>query len=93
MPRVLLFDIDNTLLYSGGAGSVAMAQAFEQYFWPSEESKTQSSPAPPHWLSPEQGWQKLLLGRQARTDESQYKVAPQSSSLVHPATSVTHSPV
>ena len=32
MPRVLLFDIDNTLLYSGGAGSLAMAQAFEQLY-------------------------------------------------------------
>ena len=32
MPRVLLFDIDNTLLYSGGAGSLAMSQAFEQLY-------------------------------------------------------------
>lgn len=32
MPRVLLFDIDNTLLYSGGAGSLAMARAFEQLY-------------------------------------------------------------
>jgi phosphoglycolate phosphatase-like HAD superfamily hydrolase len=32
VPRVLLFDIDNTLLYSGGAGSLAMARAFEQLY-------------------------------------------------------------
>jgi len=32
MARVLLFDIDNTLLYSGGAGSLAMARAFEQLY-------------------------------------------------------------
>lgn len=31
-PRVLLFDIDNTLLYTGGAGSLAMGRAFEQLF-------------------------------------------------------------
>ncbi|HEU4760196.1 MAG TPA: HAD family hydrolase [Dehalococcoidia bacterium] len=30
--RVLLFDIDNTLLYSGGAGSAAMNAAFRQLF-------------------------------------------------------------
>jgi phosphoglycolate phosphatase-like HAD superfamily hydrolase len=30
--RVLLFDIDNTLLYSGGAGSVAMSAVFEEMF-------------------------------------------------------------
>lgn len=28
MPRVVLFDIDNTLLYTGGAGSFAMNEAF-----------------------------------------------------------------
>src|SRR3970282_761008 len=32
MPRVRLFDIDNALLYSGGAGSLAMARAFEQLY-------------------------------------------------------------
>ncbi|HET8945223.1 MAG TPA: HAD family hydrolase [Dehalococcoidia bacterium] len=32
MPRVFLFDIDNTLLYTGGAGGQAMAQAFEQLY-------------------------------------------------------------
>ncbi len=32
MPRVFLFDIDNTLLYTGGAGGLAMAQAFEQLY-------------------------------------------------------------
>jgi phosphoglycolate phosphatase-like HAD superfamily hydrolase len=32
MARVLLFDIDNTLLYSGGAGSLAMGRAFEQLY-------------------------------------------------------------
>lgn len=30
--RLLLFDIDNTLLYSGGAGSVAMTAAFRDLF-------------------------------------------------------------
>jgi len=30
--RLLLFDIDNTLLYSGGAGSVSMALAFHDMF-------------------------------------------------------------
>jgi len=30
--RLLLFDIDNTLLYSGGAGSVAMTAAFRDIF-------------------------------------------------------------
>jgi phosphoglycolate phosphatase-like HAD superfamily hydrolase len=29
---VFLFDIDNTLLYTGGAGSVAMTQAFEELY-------------------------------------------------------------
>lgn len=32
MPRVFLFDIDNTLLYTGGAGGLAMARAFEQLY-------------------------------------------------------------
>lgn len=32
MPRVILFDIDNTLLYSGGAGSHAMNVAFQQLY-------------------------------------------------------------
>ncbi len=32
MPRVILFDIDNTLLYSGGAGSLAMNLAFHEMF-------------------------------------------------------------
>ena len=32
MPRVLLFDIDNTLLYSGGAGGYAMSLAFHEMF-------------------------------------------------------------
>ncbi len=32
MSRLLLFDIDNTLLYSGGAGSLAMAEAFRDQF-------------------------------------------------------------
>lgn len=32
MSRVLLFDIDNTLLYSGGAGGVAMSMAFEELY-------------------------------------------------------------
>jgi phosphoglycolate phosphatase len=32
LPRLLLFDIDNTLLYSGGAGSVSMAMAFHDMF-------------------------------------------------------------
>ncbi len=32
MPHVFLFDIDNTLLYTGGAGSFAMTQAFEQLY-------------------------------------------------------------
>ncbi len=32
MTRVLLFDIDNTLLYTGGAGGLAMSIAFEQMF-------------------------------------------------------------
>ena len=32
MPRVVLFDIDNTLLYSGGAGSFAMNMAFNELF-------------------------------------------------------------
>src|ERR1700674_5333194 len=32
MSRVVLFDIDNTLLYSGGAGSFAMNRAFNELF-------------------------------------------------------------
>ncbi|HLC28372.1 MAG TPA: HAD hydrolase-like protein [Dehalococcoidia bacterium] len=32
MTRLLLFDIDNTLLYTGGAGSHAMAIAFQEMF-------------------------------------------------------------
>ena len=32
MARVLLFDIDHTLLYTGGAGSKAMNMAFEEMF-------------------------------------------------------------
>lgn len=32
MPKVVLFDIDNTLLYTGGAGSVAMTRAFEDLY-------------------------------------------------------------
>jgi phosphoglycolate phosphatase-like HAD superfamily hydrolase len=32
MPRVVLFDIDNTLLYTGGAGSFAMNLAFNELF-------------------------------------------------------------
>jgi phosphoglycolate phosphatase-like HAD superfamily hydrolase len=32
VPRVFLFDIDNTLLYTGGAGGLAMARAFEQLY-------------------------------------------------------------
>jgi phosphoglycolate phosphatase len=32
MSRVVLFDIDNTLLYSGGAGSFAMNMAFNELF-------------------------------------------------------------
>jgi phosphoglycolate phosphatase len=32
MSRVILFDIDNTLLYSGGAGSFAMNAAFNELF-------------------------------------------------------------
>lgn len=32
MSRVLLFDVDNTLLYSGGAGGAAMSMVFEEMF-------------------------------------------------------------
>jgi phosphoglycolate phosphatase-like HAD superfamily hydrolase len=32
MTRLLLFDIDNTLLYTGGAGSVAMNLAFQEMY-------------------------------------------------------------
>lgn len=32
MARVFLFDIDNTLLYTGGAGTAAMNEAFRQMF-------------------------------------------------------------
>lgn len=32
MTRVLLFDVDNTLLYSGGAGGAAMSTVFEEMF-------------------------------------------------------------
>lgn len=32
MDRLVLFDIDNTLLYSGGAGSLAMNRAFHEVF-------------------------------------------------------------
>lgn len=32
MARVFLFDIDNTLLYTGGAGSAAMNEAFRELF-------------------------------------------------------------
>jgi len=32
LARVVLFDIDNTLLYTGGAGGVAMSQAFEELY-------------------------------------------------------------
>ncbi|MCH8199888.1 MAG: HAD family hydrolase, partial [Chloroflexi bacterium] len=30
MARIILFDIDQTLLYSGGAGGLAMRKAFHQ---------------------------------------------------------------
>ncbi len=32
MTHIVLFDIDNTLLYSGGAGSLAMRRAFEELY-------------------------------------------------------------
>jgi phosphoglycolate phosphatase len=32
MRRLVLFDVDNTLLYSGGAGSLAMDRAFREVF-------------------------------------------------------------
>ena len=32
MTRTLLFDVDQTLLYTGGAGGLAMARAFEQLY-------------------------------------------------------------
>lgn len=32
MPRVILFDIDHTLLYTGGAGSLAFNRAFNEMF-------------------------------------------------------------
>ena len=32
MPRLILFDIDNTLLYTGGAGGLAMNLAFQEMF-------------------------------------------------------------
>jgi len=32
VPRIFLFDIDNTLLYTGGAGGLAMAQVFERLY-------------------------------------------------------------
>lgn len=32
MKRLVLFDVDNTLLYSGGAGSLAMNRAFQEVF-------------------------------------------------------------
>jgi phosphoglycolate phosphatase-like HAD superfamily hydrolase len=32
LTRLLLFDIDNTLLYTGGAGSVAMTLAFQEMY-------------------------------------------------------------
>ena len=32
MTRLLLFDIDNTLLYTGGAGVAAMNLAFQEMF-------------------------------------------------------------
>ena len=32
MPRAFLFDIDNTLLYTGGAGSLAMNMAFQELY-------------------------------------------------------------
>jgi len=32
MDRLVLFDVDNTLLYSGGAGSLAMNRAFHEVF-------------------------------------------------------------
>jgi hypothetical protein len=32
LPKIVLFDIDNTLLYTGGAGSVAMTRAFEELY-------------------------------------------------------------
>jgi len=32
LPCVFLFDIDNTLLYTGGAGGLAMARAFEELY-------------------------------------------------------------
>jgi phosphoglycolate phosphatase-like HAD superfamily hydrolase len=32
VPRLLLFDVDNTLLWSGGAGAVAMGLAFRDLF-------------------------------------------------------------
>ena len=32
MRSIILFDVDNTLLYSGGAGSVAMREAFQELY-------------------------------------------------------------
>jgi len=32
LPRLILFDIDNTLLYTGGAGGLAMNLAFQEMF-------------------------------------------------------------
>ena len=32
LPRTILFDIDNTLLYTGGAGGHAMERAFAELF-------------------------------------------------------------
>jgi phosphoglycolate phosphatase len=32
LPRLILFDIDNTLLYTGGAGGLAMTQALQEMF-------------------------------------------------------------
>ena len=32
MTRIVLFDVDNTLLYSGGAGSLAMRRAFQELY-------------------------------------------------------------
>ena len=43
LPRTILFDIDNTLLYTGGAGGHAMERAF------AELSPEEQDGADDHW--------------------------------------------
>lgn len=51
MSRVILFDIDNTLLYTGGAGTYAMNAAFEELYGVAEGfAHIEFSGRTDHWI-------------------------------------------